>query len=157
MIERAKKNISRSGVDPRLIRLIQGDVEDPSLYEEESYDNVICIKSFAFFPNPVKVVRNVYKSLKLGGRFIIIYANNDSLYAKIKKPKSDLMRFYSFRDMEILLSPFFRIIYKKRIANLPGFIYRYFPRVALSNFIKGIDSRLSIGTMSVIVAVKVKV
>jgi len=60
MIERAKKNISRSGVDPRLIRLIQGDVEDPSLYEEESYDDVICIKSFAFFPNPVKVVRNVY-------------------------------------------------------------------------------------------------
>jgi ubiquinone/menaquinone biosynthesis C-methylase UbiE len=160
MIKRAEANIRVCGVNPEVIQLLQGDVEDESLYQENYYDNVICIKAFSFFPNPLKVVKNVHKCLKLGGRFILVYANNDSLYARIKRPESDLMRFYSFKDMETLLSPLFEIILKKRIVGFPGFIYRYFPRVATLSFVKKLDNSLanslSLGTMSIIVACKRK-
>jgi len=97
MINKARENFNKYGLN---LSIIQGDVEDERLYPENYYDNVICVKSFAFFPNPKIVIKNVFKTLRNGGRFIVVTANNDSLYARIKRPKSDLMNFYSFRDMK---------------------------------------------------------
>jgi len=73
------------------LRVIQGDVEDYSIYPRH-IDTVVCVKAFGFFTNPIKVLENVRKSLNPGGRFINFYYNNRyhnaivRLYSLFKDP-----------------------------------------------------------------------
>lgn len=156
MVKIAEQKFAKMGFNH--LKIILGDVENESLYPEDFFDNVICIKAFNFFPDPEKVAQNVYKCLKNRGRFIIVYSNRDNIYAKIKKLSVyKLMRFYSEQEMNHFLRNF-RIIFKRRIISFPGFIYKI-PHFANLKVIKLLDNILSLylpfGAISVVVAEKI--
>ena len=161
MIKVAKEKAKKVGIN---LEMICGDVEDSVLYEQARYDNVICVRAFNFFPTPLKVIENVYKTLKEGGRFILFYYNKDNFFGKISsvilsRPYFDkddnFLTLYTFNDMWRILSKFdFKIIYKRDITNFPHFIYAHFPRFVNLRIVKKIDNLLKGGWVTVVVAEK---
>ncbi len=73
------------------LNTIQGDVEDNSIYPK-FLDTIVCIKSFTFFQDPIRVLGNIKKALKEDGRFIVFYYNQRykwfplRLYSLFKDP-----------------------------------------------------------------------
>lgn len=126
MLKKAEQNQAFTGINFPVIRM---DAEELG-FHEETFDNVICICTFGFLPKPEDVIKEAYRALVPGGRFIITYLDRDFLphmfwtwraRALKKSPKyGGLITFYRYQEVrEILVRQNFQIIQKKRILGLP--------------------------------------
>jgi len=117
MLKKAKKS-------KHLLGLIRMDAKKLG-FHEETFDNVICICTFGFLPNPEDVIKGACRVLTSGGRFLITYLDRDYLPYTFwtwvnKSPKYGFISFYRYQEVrEMLARNSFYIIQKKRIVGLP--------------------------------------
>lgn len=138
-----------------------GNVEDTSAYPNK-VSNIICIKSFTFFPNPLQVLANCRNALDNDGRLILFYNNKYnwflglySIFRDGKKvaPYPEYERRYSWQEMKgMLRQAGFKILLIKDCVN---FSYRFIPkRWRNSKLIYWIDNHMRNGWTTCIVAIK---
>lgn len=138
MLKKAEEKQAATRIDFRVIRM---DAEKLG-FHEETFDNVICILTFGFLPNPEDVMKEAYRVLVPGGRFLITYLDLDYLPYTFRAWVNNsrqygfitLYRYQEVREMFVKSS--FNIIQKKRIPGLPFesvlySIYNLFPERVL--------------------------
>lgn len=153
-IEISKGMIEKALEKNKILNIINGNVTDKKLYSLNNYDNVICIKAFNFFPEPKKVMRNVYNTLKSGSKFILFYYNKD-FFSYFHPVTLDFVPYTLKFIREIALDSGFTKVSKKRdIGNFPLSFYQLFPNLSIKNPVKWIDNHLRRGWISEIIAEK---
>jgi len=139
-----------------------GDAEDPTTYPT-SIDNIICVKAFTMFPDQPLVMRNIYRSLKPGGRFLVFYNNKYNILGSIhffftrrKRKRTGLSNNY---DIHPSTRQFLRWLHdaglkKVLVGTCCNIPYRLLPR--WNRFWDRVDDRLGFGWITYIVAEKPK-
>ncbi len=125
MVEATKTRISREAV---VADIIQADGENPPI-RPSSFDNVLSVRSFHFFPEPDKFLKSAYEILRPGGRVIASF----ELHSRLRHP-SQLLRilpeplprrnFYVTSELPLLgywrlISPLVPLL-RKTHARLPN-------------------------------------
>lgn len=115
MITVAKQNLGNKAV------LVIGDSEKLP-FSDQYFDVVYCNDSFHHYPNPQKVIEEVYRVLKVGGTFIIgdtylpIVARQ-IMNIVIKFNHDGDVRIYSKKEIISLLSENFHTVKWQKIAS----------------------------------------
>jgi len=150
--------ISKALEKEESLDITEGNVEDKRLYPSEYFDNVICVRAFNFFNNPMRVIRNVYYTLKKGGQFILIYYNLN-IFRKISIPilhdPYTVQRLYTYKQIQaMLVSVGFEVQSKRHMINLPCYIYNHFPKIVNLSLIKKFDNALRDGWIVAVITKK---
>lgn len=138
-----------------------GDASDSRSYPKE-VDNIICIKAFTFFREPIGVLLNCKKSLKKDGRLMMWYYNKDfhilrlllHLQGTSIEELTPLEIRYSWKDMKKMLRDSgFRLLDMKDYIN---FSYRFIPKFLRDNkVVHWVDDHLKYGWITFLVAEKI--
>lgn len=109
---------SLKSLDLPRVSMVKGDAENMP-FKDNSFDGIVCVKSFVHYPNPQKALNEFYRVLKKNGILIIDIDNKYSLrwflknivifLHKIANPKFEkigegIFVLYSKRDFLNLLS-----------------------------------------------------
>ncbi len=91
------------------IEIICGDAESVSF--EEKYDAVMIYNAFPHFPNPRKLIENLTKALKIGGRISIAHGASREEINKCHsgKPSKISLPLPEAEEIKNLLTPFFNV------------------------------------------------
>jgi len=78
-------------------------------FENDFFDFIICTNSFHHYFTPSKVLNEVYRVLKTGGRILILDPTADAFFMKIfdkwtKKREREHVKYYSTREYRKLLA-----------------------------------------------------
>ena len=112
------------------VELILMDAESLG-FKDESFDNIICIHTFKFFPNPMKVLNESYRILKNKGRLIIMTESKDRFFQSFtfKRCHSDIRKLYKMNRLGNLLKcAGFDILFCKKIFVYPITFYKIIPK-----------------------------
>lgn len=132
------------GTDPYYHKLIKGRVvcfdmkksssgnivgdADFLPFKKGSFDKIVIINSFYYFKNPFKVVEDLSRALKKGGRLVMV----TPFFYPVHDAPDDKYRFTEF-GLRALFGDFFRI---DKIEPLGGFFT--IPAIILHSLIKGL-------------------
>ncbi len=121
MVEATKTRISREAV---VADIIQADGENPPI-RPSSFDNVLSVRSFHFFPEPDKFLKSAYEILRPGGRVIASF----ELHTRLRHPSQFLRilpeplprrNFYVTSDVaRKVRNAGFRVIWAGKPTKLP--------------------------------------
>ena len=91
------------------IEIICGDAESVSF--EEKFDAVMIYNAFPHFPNPQKLIENLAKALKIGGRISIAHGASREEINKCHsgKPSKISLPLPEAEEIKNLLTPFFNV------------------------------------------------
>ena len=153
MLKKAEKKQAFTGINFQVIRM---DAKKLG-FHEEAFDNVICICTFGFLPNPEDVIKEAYRVLVPGGRFLITYLDRDYLPYTFwtwvnKSPQYGFITLYRYQEVrEMLVRNNFQIIQKKRILGLPlesvlYSVYNLFPERVLRKILNRLGKLKENGT-----------
>jgi ubiquinone/menaquinone biosynthesis C-methylase UbiE len=122
MLSIAKKNLENQSIKANLV---QGNVESLP-YEDEFFDSIINTMAFSGYPDGEKALTEMIRTLKNGGRLIMIDVNYPSngnwmgmKMAKFWSAAGDIIR-----DMDSLLNEF-NLEYEKREIGGSGSVHLY--------------------------------
>jgi ubiquinone/menaquinone biosynthesis C-methylase UbiE len=108
MLSRARAKSSALGLDLKLVMADSGRLP----YPHRSFDLVISITAFEFFPDPVRSVEEMIRVCKPGGRIVVGVLNKWSVWAARRRFLSwfretifTRCRFYSYIEMTRLFGP----------------------------------------------------
>jgi SAM-dependent methyltransferase len=157
MVETANRRIARKSTKADVI---QADGENPPI-RESSFDNVLCVRSYHFLPQPKLFLRNVFNVLKPAGRIIVSF----ELYSKLRNPAHFLRvlpeplpkrTFYMVSDVARDLRKFgFHLIWMGKATKLPLLGYWKMP-APMVPLLRNVHSRLphTLGTVGLVVGEK---
>lgn len=151
MLDLAKEKARKEHLE---LELLEMDAHKLN-FKEATFDSVFCDRSFKFFHDPIKALKEVHRVLKPGGRIVIdteldtkvpfnrlVDAMNWWMTAGAPRLKPAVSpRFYSKEEMEEMLHKAkFKILETKRIIALPiflvwmmpKFLLRYLPQIGSS-------------------------
>ena len=138
MLSVAKKKLENN----KNVNLILMDAEKLG-FKNESFDNIICVHTFKFFPNPIRVLRECYRVLKEGGRVIISTESKDRFLQSFtfkKEERNYIRKKYKMGEMDNLLKKAgFKLIFCKKIFIFPITLYKVMPKIAFA-FIWRLDN-----------------
>ncbi|MCL0098885.1 class I SAM-dependent methyltransferase [Dehalococcoidia bacterium] len=107
MIEQARIKAKTQGTN---IQLSVGDVDElPMLFEEGTFDRVVCSSSFHYFPEPVKSLKSMYNVLKFKGKICIAdvaYEGPVGWWQRLRERFSaeDLVNWYTKEEYQTMFS-----------------------------------------------------
>ena len=83
------------------VKISKNNVEALS-FENEKFDRIITVESFYFWPDPVKCLKEVYRVLKKGGKFLIVA----DIHGDAKLDKKDIEGIRKFNLFNPTLAEF---------------------------------------------------
>jgi SAM-dependent methyltransferase len=83
-LSREMIKVCREKTDGMSVDIVLSDAESLA-FRRSSFDNVICSKTFKFFPSPLEFLKEARRSLRKGGRCIITLEVMDSLWFRLAK------------------------------------------------------------------------
>jgi ubiquinone/menaquinone biosynthesis C-methylase UbiE len=104
MVELAKRK-NREALEEGRVKIVQGDAATLP-WPEDSFTCGACTASFLFFEDPVRVLREVERVLKPGGRFVMVTPAQQAkgLIGTVFAPWASSMRLYTETEMEAMLA-----------------------------------------------------
>ncbi len=78
MLETAAAKAEKLGLDKR-IQFTQMDAEN-LLFESETFDTVVSLYALLHFPNPLTALKEIYRVMRPGGKFIVAVGSRPSLF-----------------------------------------------------------------------------
>lgn len=145
MLEITQKKLDGENLEAHLIQM-----DGENLPFENCFDNVVCIHTFNFLPHPIMALRGMSRSLRIGGRIILIFYLSttlrrifestkltrikrwlcsvrvfDSIFKKVSLFPSRKIWFYSVDEIARTLEKMgLKTIYRDRIFKFPYVFYR---------------------------------
>jgi len=129
---------SRTSFERGRTSLLQMDVE--AMAFRPYFDNVVCIRTFHFLPNPSKALQNIRKAMKDGGRCLVTF-ETDNLFRRIVLifDKRSEQRYYQRKNVEDLFRlSGLRVIDGGPVLRVPVTFYRRCPE-RLMWILKGLE------------------
>jgi ubiquinone/menaquinone biosynthesis C-methylase UbiE len=115
-------------------------------FREETFDTIICSRTFRFIPNPSKALTEAHRVLKEGGRCIItvdflrdFYGYKIAQFIFKKFPCE--IHYWIHEITELYKNARFKIVYQETPFNFPETFYQKVP-LPLWKFVKWVDDRL---------------
>ena len=158
MLSVAKKKLENN----KNVNLILMDAEKLG-FKNESFDNIICVHTFKFFPDPIRVLGECYRVLRGEGRVIIITESRERLLQPLtfkngrvkKREGKHFWKLYNLHELKSLITAIgFKIIYSQSLFLFPITVYKLMPGKLLYYLGKVDRSSMDIGKNVLIVAEK---
>ena len=96
---------NKQGVECGKVRVVNASVEKLP-FDDNSFDEIITVESFYFWPDPQKNLREVYRVLKKGGRFLVVADINGDA----ELDEKDIESIKKFRLFNPKLSEFYQLL-----------------------------------------------
>jgi SAM-dependent methyltransferase len=99
---RVTREANRSAIEAGRLSVLEGEA-DHLPAPDSSFTCCVCTGAFAFFPNPLGALREMYRTLAPGGR-LAIYASSAALRGTPAAPEpiASRLRFYEPEELELL-------------------------------------------------------
>ena len=118
MLEKAKNNIASHGMEN--VELMQMDAMSLD-FPDDSFDSVVAAYVISVVPDPVKVLKEMLRVCKKGGKVVFInhFKNENSFVATAERMISPLSRYLGFKtDLE--LEPILKEVPEFKVERIEG-------------------------------------
>jgi len=129
MLRITTEKVKSLGAD---LRTVQMDAS--RLAFKQYFDDVVCIRTFHFLPEPVKALQGMQDALVKEGRCLVSFESDNLIrrFAIFFGLGSANQRYYRTRDVEeMFLKAGFRVAQSGSVMRIPVTIYRRCPRLLL--------------------------